>query len=769
MEETRKLSTILFVDIAGYTAIMQSNESKALAYLQIFKNTLELIVSKYQGHIVQYFGDGCLISFESTSQGVRSAIALQEAFRKDALPVRVGMHLGEVLFRENNIFGDGVNIASRIESMGVPGAILLSKAVRDQIKNKSEFELSSLGTFDFKNVNEPMEVYAITNPGFTIPPREELKGKFNNSAKKKELTWANPVAVGGLVFGAIIILSYILVTVLNTSKGQAENSVEQKGIAVMPFQNLSPDNNDLFYCNGIMQNVIDNLSRIPELIVLPSRTTNLYRNTDLLPKELGEELGVQYIIDGTFQKIDSQIQVTIALTSTHDGRQIWTNENVTFSLPELFSMQAQIANQVASQLKTSPNSDLIKTLEALPTKDENAYEYYLMGNEKLRGINYQTNTNSTNLILLNEAKLLFNLAIERDTNFANAYLGLARTEYTDNESSHNQFFRDSSMFQYERLVNKALKLNPELSEGYYMKGKYYLYSLHLPDEAEKYWLKALEKNPNNLQALKSIADLYMGEKLDITKGVRLLKEIEYRTIDEEELYEIYFNLSRAYSKIMDLKMEWHYLEKCMKLDNSASDLAVPWYYLRTGQPEKALAELNKRYPNKNNQFQLVLHGLYNNFNGKFSEAIKYYEQWENLLDFQSEDNWFSINDWHRYGQALVSIGEKHRGLELMRRQISINKQRIKNNPSGLESYYDMAGIYSFMNMPDSAHFYLKTFQEAGGFLKGWGLGSFIRVDYQFDNIRSDEKFTKIFEAEKARMHEIRSRVSSVDPEARNID
>ena len=281
-------------------------------------------------------------------------MALQEAFQKDALPVRVGMHLGEVIFRENNAFGDGVNIASRIESIGVPRAILISKTVRDQIKNKSEFELSSLGTFEFKNVKEPLEVYAVANPGFIIPRREELKGKIKNSTNKTKSKWAIPVAMAGLMLIAIFLLLYNLLPGLKISKDQTINSVQQKRIAVMPFQNLSPDNTDLFYCNGIMQNVIDNLSRIPEFIVLPSRTTNLYKDTHLLPIELGEELGVQFIIDGIFQKIDSQIQVTVALTSAHDGRQIWTNENVTFSPPELFSMQAQIANPGGKPAKNRP-------------------------------------------------------------------------------------------------------------------------------------------------------------------------------------------------------------------------------------------------------------------------------------------------------------------------------------------------------------------------------------------------------------------------------
>ncbi|WP_297691880.1 adenylate/guanylate cyclase domain-containing protein, partial [uncultured Eudoraea sp.] len=577
MKENRKLNTILFADIAGYTSLMQNDEVKAMKLLQIFKKILEQNVSKFEGLIVQYFGDACILSFDSTTLGVKCAISLQKDFRESNLPIRIGMHLGEVVFTENNVFGDGVNIASRIESMGVPGAILLSKTVRDQIKNKSEFELSSLGAFEFKNVKEPLEVYAITNPGFTLPPRSELKGKFRETPEKKRPKWLIPVTVASLVLIAIFILLYTLVPGLEISQDQTENSIIRKGIAVMPFQNLSPDNSDEFYCNGIMQNVLDNLSRIPEFIVLPSRTTNLYKDTQLLPTELGEELGVEYLIDGSFQKIDSLIQVTVALTSTHDGRQIWTNEKVTFSLPELFAMQAQIANQVANQLKTSLSDEINKSMENIPTRDELAYEYYLRGKDILKNFDEEFRTNEANIQILSDAKIYFNLAVERDSVFASAYLSLAKIEY--NEKYTANILKDSTLFEYNRLVDKALQLDPQLSEGYLMKGMYADQELKAPSEAEKYLLKALDINPNNIDALYALSELYSDPKFDLVESIRLLKEIEYRTVNEEELYGIYSKLSNAYSKIMDRDMERYYVEKRIEINDSVPDIFIPWFYL----------------------------------------------------------------------------------------------------------------------------------------------------------------------------------------------
>jgi len=132
----------MFADIAGYTAMMQQNEQNALSLLIRFKEVLEEITAKFEGRIIQYFGDGCLLTFDSSTNSVECAIALQTTFSETPLvPVRIGLHLGDVIFRNENLYGDGVNIASRIESLGIPGTILMSKPIRDHIKNKSDFLL----------------------------------------------------------------------------------------------------------------------------------------------------------------------------------------------------------------------------------------------------------------------------------------------------------------------------------------------------------------------------------------------------------------------------------------------------------------------------------------------------------------------------------------------------------------------------------------------------------------------------------------------------
>ncbi len=203
----RKLVVILFADIAGYTALMENNEAAALSTIQQFKTIIHDSIPRYNGQVIQYFGDGCLVSFESSTQGVQCALELQTFFNQgETIPVRIGMHLGEVLFEEGNAYGDGVNIASRVESISIPGSILISKVIRDQIKNKDGFDIQLLGSFNFKNIKEPMEVYAMKNDGLIVPDKRHITGKLkeNSSIFKRRDVQISAVIINLLVVALLM-------------------------------------------------------------------------------------------------------------------------------------------------------------------------------------------------------------------------------------------------------------------------------------------------------------------------------------------------------------------------------------------------------------------------------------------------------------------------------------------------------------------------------------------------------------------------------------
>ena len=177
-EQTRQLAAIMFTDIEGYTALMQQNEEHAIKardkHRRIFNSTTE----KHNGRVLQYYGDGTLSIFDSAIDAVKCGIEMQLGFQKDpAIPVRIGIHTGDITFSDEEIIGDGVNVASRIESLAVPGSVFISEKVYDEIKNQESIQTSMLKTFKLKNVAKPIEVYAISNVGLIVPKPEDIKGK----------------------------------------------------------------------------------------------------------------------------------------------------------------------------------------------------------------------------------------------------------------------------------------------------------------------------------------------------------------------------------------------------------------------------------------------------------------------------------------------------------------------------------------------------------------------------------------------------------------
>ncbi len=199
----RKLAAILFADIQGYTAMMQSKEAHAMEVLQRFQSVLTAEVAKNNGELIKSYGDGSLLIFNSTIDAMRCAFAMQTGFRESPkVPLRIGIHLGEVIKKEGDYFGNGINIASRIESIGIAGSILFSRDVAKRIKNHPEFATISLGNFDFKNVEESIEVFALINEGFAIPDKENITGKLKTpTTTTKKNKWLFPSLLGILILG----------------------------------------------------------------------------------------------------------------------------------------------------------------------------------------------------------------------------------------------------------------------------------------------------------------------------------------------------------------------------------------------------------------------------------------------------------------------------------------------------------------------------------------------------------------------------------------
>ncbi|MGH2564885.1 MAG: adenylate/guanylate cyclase domain-containing protein, partial [Ginsengibacter sp.] len=246
MEPSRRLAAILFTDIVGSTAMMQKDELTAVAVNKHYVDVLTESVTLHKGEVLNDYGDGSLCVFSSTTEALRCAIEMQHRLQNDPkVPLRVGLHLGEIFFQHGKVFGDGVNVASRIQSLGVANSILISSQINSQIKNQLDFKSISLGKFHFKNVDEPMEVFALTNEGLTIPKKEELTGKLKE-IEKKPATKKWIISVTAIILLAVSYFVY-------QHYFHASGFSGEKTIAVLPFENVGVPDSEEYISDGITQ------------------------------------------------------------------------------------------------------------------------------------------------------------------------------------------------------------------------------------------------------------------------------------------------------------------------------------------------------------------------------------------------------------------------------------------------------------------------------------------------------------------------------------
>ncbi len=330
----RQLVAIMFTDISGYTALMQSDEEAAMLARTQHREAVRETHHNHNGNIVQYFGDGTLSIFSSAVDAVLCAVDLQHRLSEEpTIPLRVGLHLGEVVLDGQDIYGDGVNIAARIESLGVPGAILTSDRLRQEIRNQRQITTQSLGSFEFKNVEEPVEVFAVTNKGIRIPDRQELKGKLK----------------------------------------QPGNSV-----AVLPFVNMSADAENEYFSDGISEEILNALVQMKGIRVTARSSSFAFKGGNQDIREIGEQLKVTHVLEGSVRKAGNRVRITAQLINASDGYHLFS-ESYERSLEDIFQVQEEIAQAVTRQLREylSPQD---RTSEVSDHSiDTEAYDNFLKG------------------------------------------------------------------------------------------------------------------------------------------------------------------------------------------------------------------------------------------------------------------------------------------------------------------------------------------------------------------------------------------------------
>ncbi|HEY2348122.1 MAG TPA: adenylate/guanylate cyclase domain-containing protein [Puia sp.] len=454
MSQHRQLSAIMFTDIEGYTAIMQKSEQNAVAIRNRHREIIQKEHEQFNGRIIQFYGDGTLSTFTSIVEAVQCALSMQQKFlQKPKVPVRMGLHIGDIIFNEEHIFGDGVNLTSRVESLGVAGSILISDKANEELHNHPELKTISVGTYQFKNINRLVEVFALNHEELVKPTPQSLSGKTEE--KKEQESSAKPAKAKDIPF---------------------------KSIAVLPFVNMSNDAEQEYFSDGIAEEIINSLTHLKDLRVAGRTSSFQFKGKNIELHELGEKLNVRTVLAGSVRKQGNWLRITAQLVNVEDGYHLWS-EKYDRKMDDVFAIQDDIAMAITKKLKLT----LLKNDRALMTKsytqNTEAYELYLKGRF------YMTRRGASILTALQ----YFEKAIELDPEFALAHNGYADVNLII--AVYSISAPKQAMARAKQSAEKALKLDPSLCEPYCTLGYYYTcYERNWP-VAKKNFLKSIEVNP----------------------------------------------------------------------------------------------------------------------------------------------------------------------------------------------------------------------------------------------------------------------------------
>jgi len=446
----RRLAAILAADVVGYSRLMGANEVGTLTGLKTHRAELvDPTIANFQGRIVKLTGDGMLVEFASVVGAVECAIDVQRGMRRRNADVpedrriefRIGLHLGDVIVDDDDIFGDGVNVASRIEGVAKPGGVAVSSAVRDHVGNKLDLTFEDMGDQALKNIEFPVKV-------------------FN-------------VVVGHAA------------TVASSGEPAEIADADKPSIAVLPFNNMSGDPEQEYFSDGITEDIITDLSKVSGLFVIGRNTSFTFKGKSVDLPEVAAKLGVKFILEGSVRKAGQRVRVTGQLIDGTTGGHIWA-DRFDRDLTDIFEIQDEITQTIVEQLKIKLLPKEKRAISQAPTANVEAYTYYLKGRQFFH--------NSTR-VLLALSRQMFSKATELDPNYARAYAGIAICD----ARLENWYRADIPTAKIIAIADKAISLDPSLAEAHAARGVA-LGNDGQHEEAVDAFSRALAVNPNDFDA-----------------------------------------------------------------------------------------------------------------------------------------------------------------------------------------------------------------------------------------------------------------------------
>jgi adenylate cyclase len=537
--EQRRLAAIMFTDMVGYSALSQRDDKLAQELLEEHRRLLREIFPRFHGTEIKTIGDAFLVEFGSALEAAQCAIEIQRTLAKRnhdvtsdrRIEVKIGIHIGDVVHREGDVYGDGVNIASRIESLAGAGGICVSMDVERQIRNALEARFEKFGSAELKNIKLPMELFRIVLPWETGTKGEH--GPSRTFSKRSSLLVpAAAVVLVGLLFAWFMHRSSQntqrpATAQVNVLPASPLNAPDSKSVAVLAFANLSDDKGAEYFSDGISEELLTVLQKIPGLHVAARTSAFSFKGKNATAQEIGQKLGVAHLVDGSVRKAGDSVRIAARLTRADTGEQIWS-ENYTRDLKDVFAVQSELAQTIVGQLSgqlTNGAADpaakaaiqaQVKAAEKGGTKNVEAHQHYLQGR-------FYINRHSEKGA--GEALTEYQRAVELDPDFALAWAGLAQTHVW-----HCQFSTEAGRAGFDAHLAKAresaaraLALEPNLPEALRARAEIQLYFDFDWKQAGETLRTALALAPADPALLTAAGNLALT-KGDVPRGIALMRQ-----------------------------------------------------------------------------------------------------------------------------------------------------------------------------------------------------------------------------------------------------
>jgi TolB-like protein/class 3 adenylate cyclase/Flp pilus assembly protein TadD len=492
----RKLAAILATDVAGYSRLMHADEEGTLAQLRAHRRALiDPKIKEHHGRIIKTTGDGMLVEFASVVDAVRCAVEVQRgmAERNAGVPqdkrieLRIGVNLGDIIVDGSDIFGDGVNIAARLEGLAEPGGICVSQAACDQVRDKLGFTFEDVGEQAVKNIARPIHVYRVRFEGVELAVAEPTMGtptRFHRSV------WiaACMVLLAGAAGGGWY-----------ASKPRIAPGAPRMSIIVLPFANVGNDPEQEYFADGITDDLTTDLSRISGSSVIARTTAFSYKGKVTDVKQIGRELGVQYVVEGSVRRAGEQVQINAQLIDATTGAHIWADrfEGDRRNVSEL-------QNDMTTRIYATVGRELIgavgRRIEQEHSTNPDARDYVMRGRAALARLDSHQNVLA--------ARGFFERALEIDGRSTDAMIDLAFV-IVDNVADAWSTDRNADIARAELLVRRALDIEPNNARGHYVLAYAFRVQGRFEDALNGYQT-AINLNRNDVSALQG-----MGQTLNL--------------------------------------------------------------------------------------------------------------------------------------------------------------------------------------------------------------------------------------------------------------